>query len=117
MKIIDKEKHRPAANYRSRAFAPRRQLRSLLFKYALGFDQFKKRNRLRLVIDSERELVRLQSLNEMALFIKDHDVGLDELGVNPNNIVLIRLWLFRLALGGNRCRAQNQTRQDQETIG
>jgi hypothetical protein len=55
-----------------------------------GSDPVKERNRLWLIVDLERKLLRLQTIHELAFLIKDHHVGLDQFGIDANDIILLR---------------------------
>ncbi len=115
MEIVHEKNHRSSANYRERTTRnclPVNRL-FLFFAQTCGSNPLEKGNGLRLIVDLQGKLIRFQAVDEMAFLIKDHDVGLDEFGVDPHDIVLPGF--FRSGLGRDR-RRDNQTEKNKPAL-
>src|SRR5689334_18078845 len=81
-----------------------------------GRDHFKAFNRARLAVDAQLEIFFRQSVDEVALLVENHHVGLDEFGVNAYNVILRfdrRCWLTRLGDGDGTGKQNSTERQGQ----
>ena len=71
-------------------------------------DHFKSFDRVRLAVDAQFEVFFRQSIDEVALLVENHHVGLDEFGVNAYNLIR-RFWrCLRGGFGTRQARAQEE---------
>jgi len=92
MQIVYEEKHRASAIERKRRGPPghRRAARGSdlrFFAAAAGRDAIKKGNLAGLAVYFEEELFALEAVNEIALLIEDREIGLHQIGVDPDHVI------------------------------
>ena len=76
---------------------------------AAGTNPFKERDRLWFVVDPKSKLVGCQAFNKLPLLIKDHDVGLHQLGINSEHVIGLIGWLEPVgSLGSARDRPEQE---------
>src|ERR1051325_556149 len=79
------------------ATARRRQLR--FFVTASGHDALEERDRLRLAVNAQLKLFRLQVIDKASLFVEDHHVRLHQIGADAHDILALSI---RRCLGRRR---------------
>src|SRR5262249_43935149 len=75
-----------------------------LFVAAAGRDAIKEGDRPRLALHLQHKLIALQTIDKISLFVEDHEVGLNQRGVDANYVIAATL--LRLLSGGQRCREE-----------
>src|SRR6266403_3688036 len=102
MHVIDKKENRPSPIKRpgpsrrwlwSRGSSRRSQLR--VFTRSSGAHQIERTDWLRIAIDPQLEIFAFETIDETPLLIKDHHIGLHQVGVDLHDIVFRGLWVLR----------------------
>jgi len=116
VKVVEKEQNDPSAIERdrrdlgditTRSAARRRDLR--FFVSAAGCDAIEEPDVALLAFDLQNKLILTETVDEVSLLVEHHEIGLDEISVDSNNVIAGSLWFLR-----KRSESERTTRRGEK---
>jgi len=116
VKVVEKEQNDPSAIERdrrdlgditTRSAARRRDLR--FFVSAAGRDAIEEPDVALLAFDLQNKLILTETVDEVSLLVEHHEIGLDEISVDSNNVIAGSLWFLR-----KRSESERTTRRGEK---